>query len=105
MSSFKITCFNIQGMFSSAFGEKITNSDFVNIVYSSDIIILLETWSRLDSKSYTPPNYRELRIPSIKQPNVKNGKRFRRNHSLVQRPPVAVYSACEEGKNTYLDKT
>ncbi len=43
-------------------------------VYSSDIIILLETWSRLDSKSYTPPNYRELRIPSIKQPNVKNGR-------------------------------
>ncbi len=74
MSSFKITSYNIQGMFSSAFGEKITNSDFVNIVYNSDIIILLETWSRSDSKSYTPPNYRELRIPSIKQPNVKNGR-------------------------------
>ncbi len=40
MSSFKITSYNIQGMFSSAFGEKITNSDFVNIVYS-DIIIYL----------------------------------------------------------------
>ncbi len=74
MSSFKITSYNIQGMFSSAFGEKITNSDFVNIVYNSDIIILLETWSRSDSKSYTPPNYRELRIPSIKQPNVKKGR-------------------------------
>ncbi len=74
MSSFKITSYNIQGMFSSAFGEKITNSDFVNIVNNSDIIILLETWSRSDSKSYTPPNYRELRIPSIKQPNVKNGR-------------------------------
>ncbi len=43
-------------------------------VYNSDLIILLETWSRSDSKSYTPPNYRELRIPSIKQPNVKNGR-------------------------------
>jgi len=74
MSSFKITCYNIQGMFSSAFGEKTTNPDFVNIVYSSDIIILLETWCRLDSKICTPPNYRELRIPSIKQPNIKNGR-------------------------------
>ncbi len=71
MSSFKITCYNIQGMFSSAFGEKSTNPDFVD---SSDIIILLETWSCLDSKTYTPSNYRELRIPSIKQPNVKNGR-------------------------------
>ncbi len=43
MSSFKITSYNIQGMFSSAFGEKIPNSDFVNIVYNSDLIILLET--------------------------------------------------------------
>lgn len=74
MPSFKITCYNIQGMFSSAFGEKMTNPDFVNTVYSSDIIILLETWSRLDSKTLTPLNYRELRIPSIKMRNVKNGR-------------------------------
>ncbi len=30
-------------------------------------------------------------------------KRFRRNNSLVQRPPVAEYSACETRKNIYFD--
>lgn len=74
MSSFKITSYNIQGMFSSAFGEKSSNPDFINAVHSSDIIILLETWSGLDGKTSPPSHYRELRIPSIKQPEVRNGR-------------------------------
>ena len=43
MTSFKITCYNVQGIHSSLFGDKTRNVDFVDIVNKSDILIALET--------------------------------------------------------------
>lgn len=38
------------------------------------MIILLETWSREDTHTHTPLNYRELCIPSVKHPHTKHGR-------------------------------
>lgn len=73
MTSFKITSYNIQGMYSSCFGDKSINPDFLNLVNSSDIVIVLETWSR-EGNFHSIPHYRELCIPSIKNPKVKCGR-------------------------------
>lgn len=53
-----------------------TDPDFVYTVtvYSSDIIILLQTWSPGDLQTFSPKNYREFTVPSVKNPHVKCDK-------------------------------
>ena len=74
MSSFKISCWNIQGLYSSAFGLKSKTSHFVNSVNQNDIIILSETWCRVDVPTNCPPNYKEVVVPSQKIRNISRGR-------------------------------
>ena len=74
MTSFKITCYNVQGIHSSLFEDKTRNVDFVDIVNKSDILIALETWNKNGQEHYSLPNYREIYIPAIKHTNVKCGR-------------------------------
>uniref|UniRef100_A0A671UAW8 ribonuclease H n=1 Tax=Sparus aurata TaxID=8175 RepID=A0A671UAW8_SPAAU len=74
MKSFQITCWNIQGLRSSAFGLKSQNPDFIREVKDSDITVLQETWYRGDSSTGCPYGFVEIIIPSIKLQTVTQGR-------------------------------
>ncbi|XP_051235072.1 uncharacterized protein LOC127351510 [Dicentrarchus labrax] len=73
MKSFTITCWNIQGLRSSAFGLKSRNSDFNRELKDSDIV-LQETWCREDVSTGCPHGYTEIIIPSTKHPTITQGR-------------------------------
>ena len=65
---------NIQGLNSAAFGLKSSNTEFQKSIKEMDIIILQETWSRADTITRCPPNYREIILPSQKLNTVRQGR-------------------------------
>lgn len=73
MTSFKISSWNIHGPCSSAFGNKSTNSDFVQGLRNMDIAILQETWNHAAMPTLCPPQYIEIILPLINKPNIKYG--------------------------------
>ncbi len=72
--SFIISCWNIQGLRSSAFGLKSRTPDFNRQLEKSDIIVLQETWSRGDMPTGCPLGYREVIFPSTKLKSVSQGR-------------------------------
>lgn len=74
MKSLTITCWNIQGLRTSAFGLKSRNSDFIRELKDSDIIVLQETWCREDVSTGRPQKYNEIIIPSTKNPTITQGR-------------------------------
>ena len=74
MRSLIISSWNIQGLYSSTFGFKGTNIDFLANMSDVDIIILLETWCKNDTDTHCPTHYREILLPSLKQKNIKHGR-------------------------------
>ncbi len=69
-----ISMWNIQGLNSTAFGLKSLNTEFQNSIKEMDIVILQETWSRADTITHCPPNYREIILPSQKLSTVRQGR-------------------------------
>ncbi|KAI4889447.1 hypothetical protein NFI96_002246 [Prochilodus magdalenae] len=74
MKSLCISMWNIQGIKSSLFGYKSQNTEFINNIKNTDIIILQETWCKSDSVTHCPTNYKEIIIPSVKHTNTKKGR-------------------------------
>ena len=74
MKSFTVSCWNIQGLRSSAFGLKSKNPDFTREIADSDVVILQETWSRGDEPTGCPYGYREIIVPSTKLKGVTQGR-------------------------------
>lgn len=72
--SLVISCWNIQGLRSSAFGLKSRTTDFIRELKDSDIIILQETWNRGDMPTGCPLGYREVIFPSTKLKSVNQGR-------------------------------
>ena len=72
--SFSISSWNIQGLYSTTFGDKTSDPEFVKSVNNLDIIIIHETWNYSDLLSNCPNNYIEFSVPSVKKKNVKNGR-------------------------------
>ncbi len=69
-----ISMWNIQGLNSSAFGQKSLNTEFQKSINEMDIIIPQETWSRADATTHCPPNYKEIILPSQKLSTVRQGR-------------------------------
>ena len=63
--SFSISSWNIQGLYSTAFGDKTIDPEFVKSVNNLDIIILHETWNHSYLLSDCPNNYIEFSVPSV----------------------------------------
>lgn len=69
-----VSAWNIQGLNSTAFGLKSSNTEFQKSIKEMDIIILQETWSRADTITHCPPNYREIILPSQELNTVWQGR-------------------------------
>ncbi len=69
--SLVISCWNVQGQRSSSFGLKSRTPDFIRELGDADVIVLQETWSRGDSSTGCPINYREIVFPSTKLEGVR----------------------------------
>lgn len=74
MRSFHISCWNIQGLYSSAFGLKSRDPDFIKYTEGVDVLILTETWCREDMSTHCPSGYCEVIVPSIKLSSVQRGR-------------------------------
>lgn len=61
-------------MYSSTFGLKTSNHEFIDSINNIDLIILHETWRHDNTPSNCPSNYNELSLPSLKYPHIKNGR-------------------------------
>ena len=72
--SFIISCWNVQGLRSSAFGLKSRTPDFTKELGDADVIVLQETWSRGDISTGCPLGYREIVFPSTKLKGVTQGR-------------------------------
>ena len=73
MIKISFSLWNIQDI-KSLFGYKSKNKEFTNNTKDIDIIILQETWSKSDSVTHRPTNYKETIIPSVKHPHIKKGR-------------------------------
>lgn len=74
MSTLHISCWNIQGLYSSTFGIKSIQPEFLENIENVDILILTETWCRTDMQTHCPKGYHEIVIPSLKNKNVNHGR-------------------------------
>ncbi|KAI2644552.1 Structural polyprotein [Labeo rohita] len=74
MRSFRISCWNIQGLHSSTFGSKSTDPIFLKNNKDANIIILTETWYRKDALTYCPSCYYEVIVPSVKLNTAHRGR-------------------------------
>ncbi|KAI4904413.1 hypothetical protein NFI96_007497 [Prochilodus magdalenae] len=74
MQSFRICSWNIQGLYSTAFGAKSAGLEFLKIIQHVDIVILLETWCRDDVPTHCPSGYSEVVLPSFKRPEITKGR-------------------------------
>lgn len=74
MSSFCISCWNIQGLWSSVFGLKSTDPELLKNISNADILIFVETWCREDTVTHCPSGYGEIIVPSIKLKTVQHGR-------------------------------
>ncbi len=74
MKSFKISCWNIQGLHSSTFGNKSADQDLLSSVTDMDICIFHETWSRSNEALHCPIGYKEIIVPSLKNSKIKYGR-------------------------------
>lgn len=78
MSSFHIGCWNIQGLYSSTFGMKTGNPEFLKSIEDTDIMILTETWYQKDAFIHCPSVYHEVMVPSVKTTDIHKGRTSRR---------------------------
>ncbi len=74
MKSFKISCWNIQGLHSSTFGNKSADQDLLSSVTDMDICIFHETWCRINEALHCPIGYKEVIVPSLKKSQIKYGR-------------------------------
>ena len=74
MSSFNISCWNIQGLWSSVFGLKSTDPEFLKNISDAHILFFVETWCREDTVTHCPSGYGEIIVPSIKLKTVRRGR-------------------------------
>ena len=74
MKSFTVSSWNIQGLRSSALGNKSGDPDFVKELGDSDVFILVETWSKTDTVTHCPTNYREIIVSSQKHSSITRGR-------------------------------
>ncbi len=74
MKSFKISCWNIQGLHSSTFGNKSADQDLLSSVTDMDICIFHETWCRSNEALHCPIGYKEMIVPSLKKSQIKYGR-------------------------------
>ena len=74
MSSFNISCWNIQGLWSSVFGLKSTDPEFLKNISDAHILVFVETWCREDTVTHCPSGYGEIIVPSIKLKTVRRGR-------------------------------
>lgn len=75
MKSFKISCWNIQGLHSSTFGNKTI--DLLSNIKDIDIAIFHETWCRSNETLHCPKGIREIIIPSQKKSQIKCGRNLK----------------------------
>lgn len=74
MSSLHISCWNIQGLYSSSFGFKSTQPEFTKNIKNVDILILTETWCRAETQTHCPKGYNEILVPSLKHNGICHGR-------------------------------
>jgi len=74
MKSFKISCWNVQGLHSSTFGNKTADQDLLSSVRDMDICIFHETWCRSNEALHCPIGYKEIIVPSTKNSKIKCGR-------------------------------
>ncbi len=74
MKSFKISCWNIQGLHSSTFGNKSADQDLLSSVTDMDICIFHETWFCSNEALHFPIGYKEINVPSLKNYKIKYGR-------------------------------
>ncbi len=74
MKSFKISCWNIQGLHSSTFGNKSADQDLLSSVTDMDICIFHETWCCSNEALHCPIGYKEIIVPSLKKSQIKYGR-------------------------------
>lgn len=69
-----ISCWNIQGLCSSAFDLKSGTPDFTKELGDADVFVLQEFWSRGDTSTGCPIDYIEIVFPSTKLKGVTQGR-------------------------------
>ena len=74
MRSFHLSCWNIQGLHSSIFGQKSGNPEFMESMKGVDVIVLTETWCQTDQLTHCPLGYTEVMVPSVKGKNIRRGR-------------------------------
>ena len=72
--SFAISMWNIQGLNSSAFGLKSLTPEFQERIKNIEMIVLRESWCKIDTVTHCPPEYQEIIVPSIKIPLINHGR-------------------------------